>query len=397
MMTCGGGRSVWAATAPAIIVSAFAATAARADDIKVGRFWQRRVSVETVQDGKIHYTDKVGSERSADLAKVTAINVSAYADLAKAHEAIQRGDDAAALGLLRRVKPRQDWLAHWIAFQRMGALDRLNRPTEAVLAYLELAGKGADAFYLGRPPQKAVESASDAQKRDLHGRLQNALPKLRGDARTGVEAMLEAIGPIREPEPPAAQTATAARPRPTEPATSQSAPTAAAAPAPPMPRSAANSAPSPNTGAAAVTLARVIPRDDPVTNLLEAGRFREAIEMAQRGLRADDAARVNLRWYQSGMARLGLAEDEDDPDRATSLYKSAGLDFMRVVVFFPASRTRAPSLVEAGYVQYKIGRHGRARRLYEQAAVGKRALSRQTEPEYAARLEKLVGLLDEKP
>ena len=143
-----------------------------------------------------------------------------------------------------------------------------------------------------------------------------------------------------------------------------------------------------------VVLPTFIQRDDPVTKHLCAGRFAEALTMLAKALDADQVVHANMRWYQRGIARCAVADRETDLSRAQELYKQAGLDFMRVVSYFPTGRYLAACLVETAYVHQKIGRPAKARQLCGQVVKGTASLTKQTEPEYYERLHTLLRQLN---
>ncbi|MEX0655108.1 MAG: hypothetical protein WD534_04005 [Phycisphaeraceae bacterium] len=124
---------------------------------------------------------------------------------------------------------------------------------------------------------------------------------------------------------------------------------------------------------------------DVITDHLQAGEFRQA----QEGARAqfDRGGQLSLRLYQHGMACLGMAEETGDE----ADYLSAGISFMRVLVYFPRSRWAGYAEVELAHVHARIGRHDIARRLYDRA---RPAIDEDRDPAYHARL---MRLLDELP
>lgn len=116
-----------------------------------------------------------------------------------------------------------------------------------------------------------------------------------------------------------------------------------------------------------------------VGDLVFAGEFDRAIEEADRQMEG----RVTGEWlYLRAMAKLGKAEQS----RAERDYKDAGLDFMRVVVYFPSSPYASPSLVEVGYVHDRLGLTTKADELYAQARA---VLKAEQHPRYLARCKKL--------
>lgn len=117
-------------------------------------------------------------------------------------------------------------------------------------------------------------------------------------------------------------------------------------------------------------------------DLVFAGDFAGAIDEADRQMKVRAAGEL---LYLRAMARLGRAERS----RAAADYKDAGLDFMRVIVYFPSSAFAAPSLLEVAWVHDRLGLETKANTLYAQA---KQALKAEDHPRYVARCKKLSGM-----
>ena len=351
------GCALWFVVAPATLV---------ADDVRIGKYWHRQVTIEEVQQGTIVYTDSFGNEHIRELEHVQAIKIPTFEELGRAQDALDAGDAEAAVVHFTRVQKRvrrPPWLKHWIQWQTMNALARSDRPARAVAAYLALDRIGADAFYLTRPPTAALGGGNEEQKRDVRQRLTDAMPALRPEARAAAQVMLRRIAPVKlAPSNPMAVAAEAEPDTPAEDTQQES----------------------------AVALPKVIDEDDETTLLLRAGKFKEALRTAEELLSRKNVTRISMRWYQRGVAKVGLADRNTRPAVARRLYKDAGLDFMRVVVYFPAGVYRAPALVEAGYVHHMIGQPQKARQLYAQAVKGIRAIKPKLDPKIHQRLQQLL-------
>lgn len=118
-----------------------------------------------------------------------------------------------------------------------------------------------------------------------------------------------------------------------------------------------------------------------LADLVVAGEFDRAIAEADRQIKGRATGEL---LYLRGMARLGLAEKSRD----TGAYKDAGLDFMRVVVYFPSSAQTGPAMVEVGYVHTRLGLGDKARQIYSEA---EKMIKVEDHPRYSARLRKLAG------
>ena len=88
-----------------------------------------------------------------------------------------------------------------------------------------------------------------------------------------------------------------------------------------------------------------------------------------------------------------MAERLDDGGalgaKSRELTLLAGLDFMRVVIYFPTGRYRGPSLVEAGDVHLRLGLDAMALRLLKEALRPPKAISAKENPRYHRRLTQL--------
>lgn len=118
-----------------------------------------------------------------------------------------------------------------------------------------------------------------------------------------------------------------------------------------------------------------------VGDLVFAGEFERAIAEADRQMKGRVTGEL---MYLRAMAFLGKA----DRSGAAADYKDAGLDFMRVVVYFSSSSYASPSLLEVGYVHDRLGLDAKSQELYAQA---KQVLKVEDHPRYVARYKKLSG------
>ncbi|MEO0514112.1 MAG: hypothetical protein AAF086_02305 [Planctomycetota bacterium] len=116
-------------------------------------------------------------------------------------------------------------------------------------------------------------------------------------------------------------------------------------------------------------------------DLVFASQFDRAIAEADRQMKGRVTAEL---MYLRAMACLGKAERS----RAADDYKDAGLDFMRVVVYFPSSSYASPSLLEVAFVHDRLGLSAKADELYAQA---RQALKVEDHPRYVARCKQLSG------
>lgn len=330
-----------------------------ADEIQIGPYWYKDLAVQTVKGGKLIHVNAAGTQIVTELQRVGGIKLDAYPNVGKAESAMSRKDDRTALKLLEQLnrKTLPLWLGHWVRYRLMQVRGRLGDPMGSVGAFMELVQKEADPFYFAQPPVAVLDAADTQLLQELLQRLVLAKRKSRGAASDAVDAMSSAVKVCIE------QT--------------KSAPLPGATPAEPTSRAV-------GTTSLPIELLAELDDDDPVTRLLSRGQFQAAFDQVDLLLnRSSDA--LAHRLYQRGMAQLALADRTGDPER----YKSAGLDFMRVIIYRPRSvKVVGAALMEAGYVHQKIGRVDLARKLFDRA---KLYIEEGDQSELARRLMALIA------
>ena len=363
--------------AVAIALVCILAAESGADAVKIGTTWYRRVRLVGIEDGKLIYVNQAGSQLTTQLQRVSALRVDQHPRVGEVHAAIERKDDKAALSLLAELKDKvaERWLSNWLTYQRVHVSAQLGLAEQTVRALVELARSRPDAFYMADAPVAVFETTDAATARQLDRRLAAAERQVRKH-----KAAAEAIAAMRTAAKRAADRPKNAMSKPSGEKTNDGGS-----------REGANAS---GEGAdrpwAAVPLTRALDQiegDDPVTNLLRQGAFDEAYKQANKQL-AISSRSMARRLYQRGVAQLMVAEVTGDAGG----YKSAGLDFMRVVIYFPKSSSYVgASLLEAGYVHMKIGREDLAAALFERAST----YLTEDEPELAQRLADLQEQLSE--
>lgn len=327
----------------ALILCLLLSVPVSADAVKLSGLWLEGVTVQGVDEGQLLFSTATGVEREAPLADVEGVKLVNFPMLGEAMDAIEAGQDKAAIKPLADVAKngQPPWVQMYANRVLVGAADRARNPQRAVRAYLNLLRAGTDKQQmLPEPPVTSVRGASDEVKQ----KIAQTLSKAGSDPR--LEPLIDA-----------------------------SAVAPAGAPAAPVP-----AAPEP---AAAKPAAILLPADvgeGPVVDLLVAGEFDRAIDAADRALQQSGSVSKNL--YLKGVGHLGKAEQTGDRRD----YLDAGLALMRVVIYFPQSRQVGPALVEAGYVHEKIGRPDIARELYDTAAI---KLDDEEDPGYYERYTRL--------
>ena len=366
---------------------------AAADEIRVGRFWYRDLTIEAIEEGQAIYVLQSGTQLTAPLQRVGAMRIDKYPDLGKAHDALAKKKDDKALSLLKRLdgKVKERWLANWVSYQRMQILLRRGDATGVVNDLVALVNHKADAYYFADPPVKVLAKLDGNSARQLRRKMATTLrisPNLPGAA----DALNTMIAAAKRIEKQGARPKMPATPPPSNmPPDNGASDKANSRPANPSPAD----APPPTTPAldpaqAAIPLPSAMfnaDEPDPVARLLHRGQFDQALRQADEQLGASSRL-MPRRLYQRGIARLALADQSGNTDA----YKTAGLDFMRVIIYSPKSSGYVgASLLEAGYVHMKIGRADLAAKLVSRADryIGK------NEPTLSARLEKLQGQLND--
>lgn len=326
----------------ALVLYLLLSVPASADAVKLSGLWLDGVTVQGVDEGQLLFSTATGVEREAPLADVEGIKLLNFPMFGEAMDAIEAGQDKAAIKPLADVAKngQPPWVQMYANRVLVGVADRAGNPQRAVRAYLDLLGAGADKQQmLPEPPVTSVRGASDEVKQEIA----QTLNKAGSDSRLQPLIDASAVAPAGAP----------------------------AAPAP--------AAPEPAAKPAAILLPADV-GESAVVDLLVAGEFDQAIAAADSALQQSGSISKNL--YLKGMGHLGKAETTGDRRD----YLDAGLALMRVVIYFPQSRQVGPALVEAGYVHEKIDRPDIARELYDTAAI---KLDDEEDPVYYERYTRL--------
>ena len=327
---------------PLVALVCLVATPAIADAVKLSGLWLEGVTVQGIDDGLLLYSTATGVEREVPLAEVEGIKLSRFPALGEAMDAIDAGDDRAAIKALATVVKdgQPPWVGMYAGSVLVAVADRSGVAEQAVGAYVGLVRQDADKQgMLPEPPVVSVRGSSDAVKR----KIAEALAGSGDDPR--LRPLIDAMA-TGAPDAPVAAVEPADKP-------------------------------------AAILLPADI-GSGPVVDLLEAGDFDRAVAAADAALQQSGSLSKNL--YLKGMGHLGKAEQTGDRRD----YLDAGLAMMRVVIYFPLSQQVGPALVEAGYVHEKLDRPDIARELYDTAAI---KLDDEEDPDYYQRYTRLNAKL----
>lgn len=323
------------------------ATPAEAQDQQRNQYRKDRLTfpfdaVDGYRDGKLFVlvgTNSIGVE----LAEIDGLDMVEYPNLGKADKLMQERKSKQALQLFqqvrRQVKQDQGWLKLWLDAKMIPLLDAEGRGKEAAEAYITLIDADAPQGFYERAPFNSVAALPDEEKAKLkpqfEARLKKATPRSKlyyalQDLVTRAEPGAKPITPVNPNDAAGDQLA------------SQT----------PMP-------------------GFLLTGDvDPITRQLARGSYESALERVQGEMATSSATgTTTLRLYQRGLARLYLAEKEENPqsEKAQKLYKDAGLDLMTVAVYFQNTRYAGPAVLEAALTQMRIGRPDLARKLLDEA------------------------------
>lgn len=331
--------------AAALLAALACSATARADAVRINGIWQPGCRVLGSDGVELRYVDPQGRDRRRGLDQIQGVRLDAYPDYHDGVALVGQGQDLLAARLLRSAleaaRGRDEWLAADAA-ERLAALhDRAGDGSAAAAVYLDAAARGPAPAFLDTPPLRSVAALPEAARAALRPRIERVLRD------TDNPSAAESLTLLKR----AALTGAApgavvpeARPR-------TGLPLAIAVPrTPDGPAYPAD---------AAVLLPRRLPRS-PAADLLVAGQPDAATAAADATLNArvgDEAL------FLRGVARLRSAE------RASSVagYKDAGLDFLRVVTFFPQSGYAGPALVEAARAMRALNEPAAAAALLEEA------------------------------
>ena len=99
-----------------------------ADEIKLGGFWIRDVSIQGIEDQHVVYFNRVGTEFTRPIRAVQGIKLSAYPQLEEAYDALDNKNDPTAQKALEDVRGKtgSPWLRQWVSNRAVsGVTDQL--------------------------------------------------------------------------------------------------------------------------------------------------------------------------------------------------------------------------------------------------------------------------------
>ncbi|MEM7681585.1 MAG: hypothetical protein AAF288_06495 [Planctomycetota bacterium] len=341
------------------------------------------VRVGGIENGQLLYRDARGRPVTRAAAELVQLGLDEHPGYAESLRLVQSGDAAAAEARLRAELGRavRPWAEGLLRRRLVRVRESAGKHPEALETYLALAQTTGDAYLLGAPPLKAARALDEASRARYGATAERLAQDKQGDAAAALRALartLLAPDAAESVDSPGAL-APEASPDARERAASASASPASSEPARATPRT----RPGPP---ALLGLPASITRDDPIVQLLTAGRFDPALAAAEQ--RVAQADRLPASLYLLGAARLARAEQS----AAVDDYLDAAVAFMRLAIHYGPSGEPlvGPALVEAGYVHDRIGRLDLAAALYQEAS---QRIDAQRDPAYAQRLAVLRASL----
>lgn len=335
----------------ALLVSVcFVCTAAAQDAVKLSGAWIEPVTVLSIRNGLIQYQNEYGVNIARSVHLLEGLRLDRYPSLGEAQDATDRGEDAEAEVLFKRVGElaHEPWLKAYVGMQRVRALTRLDEPERAVGVYVDMVVSGADLTFIAEPPVDVLAEADAAVRLRLTALLDSAKGAVDDNRAALFQELIDAAGN------PSAHLIDAA-----------------------------DATPALGAGRGPVLSSSVPPGS--IVNLYRNGRYQQALLATDEAL--SQPGRTASELYLKGMAQLALA----DQGAGANGYKSAGLSFMRTVTYYPRSAVAGPAWLEAGYVHQMIGRADIASKLYRRAQP---LIHEDEEPECFVRLHKLIAELD---
>ena len=324
------------------------------DGVKLSGLWVQPVKVLGIEHGQVRYQIASGQVLTRPVTNLQGLNLSRYPGLADAQRAIEQGDDAQAVESLRAVldRAREDWVRGYAGMRLVAVHTRLDDADKAADIYIDLVVSNADLGFIAEPPVDVVAGADVAVRQRVSELADKAKRTVSPDRAALLDKLIEATGKPKVLPATGLDTSVKAAPR---------------TQAPPVP---------PGAKVQGLTLSTSVPPGT-AANLFRRGNYEQSLRVTDESLTRPGKTASEL--YLKGMSQLALAEHSG----GESDYKSAGLSFMRVLVYFPRSAVAGPATVELGYVHERIGRSDIAAKLYDRAGP---LINQREDPVYFQRL-----------
>ncbi len=333
-----------AAGAMLIVLFVGSVDSTRADSMRVGDFWYNNFAPIEYADGVLVFN--IGDvEQNKSLADIDGLKMDNYPTLALAEEAIKAGNHKQALDAFKsaRVKAQETWLQIWLDARILPLLDKTGQGMDAGKTFLTMVtNKAPQSLYIENPPIRSVRKATKDQKLYLQTQFKAQMKK-EMDASKKKTPLWYALEELAEAADPSQAG------NPTNVAVAQEGAIESEIPLPYF---------------------LLQGSSDPVTKLLARRQYDRARERLSELVKTAGTGKTSQYLYQLGIADLYQAEEAakaNNTEKASKLYKDAGLKFMRVTIHFPRSKVAGPSLIEAALIHVKLNRKDIAAKLIKQA------------------------------
>jgi tetratricopeptide (TPR) repeat protein len=326
------------------------------DAVKLSGLWVQPVTVQSISKGQVYYRTQSGHDLARPLQSLEGFKLGRYPALGKAEDAIERGEDLEAVALLQVVtgQASEQWVRWYAEMRLVQTHARLDVADASAGLYIDMIVSGADLYYVALPPTDVVAQADAAVRSRVSQLASTAKGAVDPDRTALLQKLIDVAG---NPSPDLIDAGPTHGPEPTG-----------------------------KPGGAPALTASVPPGS--IVNLYRRGQYDLALRAADEAL--SQPGKTASKLYLKGMAQLAAAQQAD----GRAGYKSAGLSFMRVLVYFPRSAVAGPATLEAGYVHERIGRPEIAARLYERA---RPLIDELEDPLYYKRLNERIASVSNAP
>jgi TolA-binding protein len=335
-----------------IFIAAALSAVATGDTVYVGRLAYRSANVVDAKDFQLHYT--IGGRSRVlvkPLSEVTRIQIDGRKDFNEAEDHVDGREDPSKWNTAAAIRSYDAaiaarapaWLKRLVRYRKLRALgqsDRIDHATEAWLGLLQ--DEGASAALLGAKPTRIAPAGSAANTRAI-GLLEDAFDEASDKTRNTIGDLLLRLYQREQKNAEAARLAG-------QIAGSQD----------PDGNGQDVSAVSTDQLSQRLRAQEILLRS--AVQSRNAQKLSDLADDLRSGLTGYTAKHLPEALYLLSEAQYHRARLGGQPD--TDLLKQAGLNYMRVQVFFPSSPRAASSLLMAGRVNEALGNRAAARKAY---------------------------------
>ena len=292
-------------------------------------------TVVGIVDGELNYRTPAGTQRQVPMDELQSLKLDSEPQFFEALELFNGEDYRRSQRMFGEIAERTDaaWVRHYAQFYQVQALDKRGEPTDAAEVYVEMAGDGADVYFLSIPPVASLEEANDDQRNRIREEVLAVMEDAEDAIRDQLATYLQAVvGDEAMPVIPGG--------------------------GPDTPGSTPGQVDRTASAVILPTVVWAMLEDDDAEEkwsaipLLSEGKYDEALEALEPWL--NNPADMPVKLFILGRAQLALADASGDRD----MYLDAGLSFMRIVVHYGQNSRApvAPARLEVAYIHREIGR-----------------------------------------